>query len=128
MSRREQNTPDNRIDDLETALNHLKNSYGTKCWLHTSKGRKEAPYIERNFYGGHYDVWFQSDIHYVTEDIAQKLKNDYLVEGKKHWGWTDNHQCQITDHGYDVCRKLREERENVQKDSTDGNSDSDSAG
>ena len=65
--------------------------------------RRGEPYVR--VYRTEYSV----DDYLVACGIGEKLLAQYLVEGKKHWGWTDNHELSISDWGRDKMRKIYED-------------------
>jgi len=97
---RDRNTPDTPIDDVGQALQRLFNERRANAWLHTRESG--PPRIVRDFFGGHYDIWSGSDTYYVTERVVNELKNRGYVDGRKHWGYTDQNQCRLNSRGEEI--------------------------
>jgi hypothetical protein len=66
---------------------------------HHNKGK---PYVRVAW--SEYHVW---DF-LVTPGVGERLFAQYLVEGKKHWGFTDERDLTITDHGRTLVRDAYE--------------------
>lgn len=74
----------------------------------------KEPYIEVRIFNGGYggDLCSGSEYFPVTQRIADEFRSRRLVEGRKHWGWTDNGELKLrrdeTDF-WEVKNRLREE-------------------
>jgi len=45
----------------------------------------------------------------VAPDVGERLLARWLVEGKKHWGYTDDRDLSISDHGRTFMREIFEQ-------------------
>jgi hypothetical protein len=100
------NTPETAIDNVEIALRYLSTEYRVEAWLETDRYKKKMPKIRRDFFGGHYDAWFSAHEFYVTQRVADELKDRGYVDGKKEWGYTNHYKCRLNYLGEEVLSDI----------------------
>ncbi len=101
------------IGDALTALNLLEKRWGDRTVRRLHARRGEAPYVEVAFYSSGYggDEYTSSDYYRVAADLVASLRQDHLVQGTPHWGYTDEREMSISDHGSRRYWELRREKE-----------------
>jgi len=103
------------INDLLLVLHLLMRGDQTRATLHTNPHLTKQPYIEFAIYGGgdRHEEYSNSEYYPVTAEVVHELKQKGYVEGQKHWGWTDEHECLIRSHGERVywmmCQSFADE-------------------
>jgi hypothetical protein len=60
---------------------------------------RRAPYVEVKSFCGPYESQDSSYFVRVSPGVVQQLKSERLTAGTKHWGYTDEHEQQITKRG-----------------------------
>lgn len=86
------------IDDLLLALLLLEHGDRVESRLMTQV--LSAPYIEVRIFTSGYtrDCYTSSEYYPVTAELAKTLER--YTRGRAHWGYTDEHERLISDHGY----------------------------
>jgi hypothetical protein len=73
-----------------------------RLFLPSAYRRLDRPYINVDF-SDYRSTYFQ-----VAEGVGEYLLRGYFIEGKKHWGFTDDTELTISDSGRTVIRELYE--------------------
>lgn len=105
---RKRNTPEQPLDDEHEALRLLadrSHRHGAYLCLNYRRAPRlrdayKGPRIVVQHLGGYADMEVRSeDVTYLSERVASLLSSRGWIRGTPRWGYTDDYECHLTEHG-----------------------------
>jgi len=99
------------IDDLLLTLHLLQCGWNDRTMRRLMTPLALTPYIEIMICNGGYTREEHSGSEYypVADEVVRELRLKRYVEGRKHMGYTDEHECAISEYGDRACQNMEKE-------------------